>query len=219
MKKTALLLCVLLIGVCAFAQNGVVRELSGTVELKARGAQDYTAARQGDTVAQDTIVSTGFKSTALIEVGSTLITVRPLTRLSLTEISAAAGAETLNVNLQAGRVRVDVNPPAGTRASTAVSSPIATASVRGTSFEFDTRNIHVSHGTVSFAGNRGASIPMLVNAGSTSRIEANGRAADPVTVKIENYQPPAPVGTDATASVKSESLGQSAGVTIELIYE
>ena len=70
-------------------------------------------ARIGDQVSEDTVVSTGFKSTALIEVGSALLAVRPLTRLTLTEISASAGNETLNVNLAAGRVRVDLNPPAG----------------------------------------------------------------------------------------------------------
>jgi hypothetical protein len=71
---------------------------------------------------EDTVVSTGFKSTALIEVGSTVITVRPLTRLTLTEIRASSESESLNVNLQSGRIRVDVNPPAGAKASMAVAA-------------------------------------------------------------------------------------------------
>jgi hypothetical protein len=186
------------------------------VELKAAGAQAYTVARPGDQVRQDTVISTGFKSTALVEVGSALITVRPLTRLTLTEISASSGAETLNVNLQAGRVRVDVNPPAGTRASMAVSSPIATASVRGTSFEFDTRNLHVNHGTVSFQGNRGVAMPVF--AGATSRVETDGKAADPIIVRTEVYQPPAPVGTDSSSKTAKERSSISGGVTTEMEY-
>ena len=71
-------------------------------------------------------------------------------RLTLTEVQASGGEEKLNVNLHAGRVRVDVNPPAGAKASMSVSSPNATASVRGTSFFSDTRNLQVEQGTVLF---------------------------------------------------------------------
>ncbi|MDR2730531.1 MAG: FecR domain-containing protein [Treponema sp.] len=52
----------------------------------------------------------------------------------MTEIQNLTELETLNVNLQTGRVRVDVKPPAGTKASTTVKGPEATASVRGTIF-------------------------------------------------------------------------------------
>ena len=147
MKKTSavfVLFFLLNTGMGLFAQSGTIREISGTVELKHAGTSDFVAASIGDRVNQDTVISTGFRSTALVEVGSTVIAVRPLTKLSLTEISSSGGAENLNVSLQTGRVRVDVNPPAGTRASMTVSGPSATASVRGTSFSFDGRNVSVS---------------------------------------------------------------------------
>jgi hypothetical protein len=63
---------------------------------------------------------------------------------------------------------VDVNPPAGTKASLSVNSPTATASVRGTSFEFDTRNLRVNSGTVHFMGNWDYEV--AVKEGNTSRI-------------------------------------------------
>ena len=93
MKQAAVIaVLILLCAGMAFAQSGgVIKELSGTVELKPAGQADYTAAKAGDAVARDTVVSTGFKSSALITVGSTTLTVRPLTRLSLAEISASAG--------------------------------------------------------------------------------------------------------------------------------
>jgi len=136
-----------------FAQNGVIKELSGTVELKPAGTSDFIPAKAGDPVAKDTIVSTGFKSSALIQMGSSLITARPLTRLSLAELSSSGGTEVINVSLQTGRVRVDVDPPAGTRTSMAVRGPSATASVRGTSFEFDTYSLNVLKGKVAFYPN------------------------------------------------------------------
>ena len=103
-----------------FAQNGVIRELTGEVELKHAGSTAFVPAAAGAQVALNTIVSTGFRSTAIITVGSATITVRPLTRLSLAEIQSSSDSENVNVSLQAGRVRVDVKPPAGTRANLTV---------------------------------------------------------------------------------------------------
>jgi len=212
MKKTALTFFIILMGMSIFAQNGVIRELSGTVELKASGASAFVPAKAGDQINPEMVISTGFKSTALVAVGSALITVRPLTRLTLTEIRAAAGTETLNVNLQAGRVRVDVNPPAGTKASMSVSSPMATASVRGTSFEFDTRNLSVNHGRVNFQGNKGHA--RTVSGGASSRVEEDGRAADPIHVKIAGLTPTPPVGTDLTSGNTGGSKSSSGGVIV-----
>ena len=180
MKKTFRILTLLILlslGTLAFAQtsnmSGIIREMSGTVEIKNPGAADFITANLGDNLNQDTIISTGFRSTALVELGSTIISVRPLTRLTLLEVSSSDGVENLNVNLQAGRVRVDVNPPAGTRASMSVSSPSATASVRGTRFWFDGRNLGVGEGMVEFQGRRGNNV--TVNAGFVSGVDRDGK--------------------------------------------
>ena len=175
-------------------QNGVITDLTGTVELKASGRSDFVPAKAGDTLAKDTIVSTGFRSTALIKVGSTVLTVRPLTRLSLSEIASAEGTETINVSLQTGRVRADVKPPSGVKAVMTVQSPIATASVRGTSFEFDTLSITVLEGTVAFQGSHGSE--MLVGAGSTSEIGVNNKPADPMETFTAELLPLPPAGND-----------------------
>ena len=217
MKKTGFAFLLLLACVGAFAQSGVVQQLSGTVELKPPGSASYLQANVGDRVSQDTVISTGFKSTALLDLGSVIITVRPLTRLTLTEIRAASGTETLSVNLQSGRVRVDVSPPVGTKTSMAVTSPIATASVRGTGFEFDTRNLYTHNGKVSFHGKRGRH--MLVNAGSDSRVNDDGRAQDPVAQKRSRLRPKAPVGTDSSGGTRGGTRASSDGsFTIDIYY-
>ena len=219
MKKSVLaVLIVMVLTTGIFAQSpnqgfGVISELTGTVELKAAAAADYVPARTGARVEQDTIISTGFKSTALVTVGSTTITVRPLTRLTLTEISAAQGTETINVNLQAGRVRVDLSPPAGTKASMSVTAPMAVASVRGTTFEFDTRNINVHQGRVGFRGNTGYVVQ--VSAGSFSGVDSYGTAWAPRRSSDTGLASSRPVGFDSTASnvgvgvVPNESKGSS----------
>jgi len=177
MKKAILILLLACVAMLGFAprlsaQTAVIKELTGTVELKLSGASGFIPASVGATVSQDTIISTGFKSTALVQAGSAVITVRPLTRLTLTEIQASQEIENLNLSLQSGRVRVDLNPPAGAKASLSISSPTATASVRGTSFEFDTRNLRVNSGTVAFMGKWGYQVS--VQEGHTSVVTASG---------------------------------------------
>ncbi|MCL1928906.1 MAG: FecR family protein [Treponema sp.] len=225
MKKTvmiSIILCTmqLFCAVLVFGQNGVIKELTGTVELKRAGQATFVPAKAGDTVARDTVVSTGLKSTAIIAIGSTVITVRPLTRLTLAEISSSAGTETVNVSLQTGRVRVDVDPPAGTRTNASVQGPSATASVRGTSFEFDTREVKVEKGTVAFKGNKGGT--MLVSAGSSSVITESNRVSDPVVTSAAELLPPSPVGSGDSGSTSIQEAPPpvvTADFTVTLIYE
>ena len=217
MKKNVFVFLFIMTAFVAFSQNGVIRELAGSVEIKRAGDANFIAASAGDILREDTVISTGFRSTALIEVGSTLLTVRPLTRLSLMEIRSSAGTETINVNLQAGRVRVDVNPPAGTRANMQVTSPVATASVRGTSFEFDTRNIFVNSGVVNYSGNRG---PMWqVRSGLSSNLSEDGRASDPVVIRRQGLRPSPPAGTDDSVRASDDTgFTQSSVISIIIGY-
>jgi len=212
MKKANLAFLFLLAGFYVFAQQGAkeavpggtIREMSGTVEIKTAESSSFVAAKAGDRLAQDTVISTSFKSFAIIDIGSSAITVRPLTRLTLTEIQNSNTHEALNVNLQSGRVRVDVKPPAGKKAVMSVQSPSATASVRGTSFEFDTNNLYVTSGSVSFAGSRGQQI--MVNAGTSSRVEGNSKAASPIEIKTSSILPPTPVGADIATGIASGAV-------------
>ena len=210
----------LLCGAQIFAQNGTIKELMGTVELKRAGQANFVPAKNGDAVAKDTVVSTGFKSSALIAMGSSVITVRPLTRLTLTEIGASQGTETINVGLQTGRVRVDVKPPVGTKASMNVQAPIATASVRGTSFEFDTQFLKVLEGTVAFQGRRGGA--MMVGAGYTSEIKEDGKAADPIETRTDllRFPPLAgqgfPMGSSLTIGLSLDTILGGFAITITI---
>jgi hypothetical protein len=190
-----------------YAQSGVIKEFTGTVELKPAGASDFVPATAGAQVGQDTIISTGFKSSALLEVGSALITVRPLTRLTLTEITAMQGSEMINVNLQTGRLHIDVNPPAGAKASFTVISPSAVASVRGTSFFIDTKNVRVSEGTVSFKGNSGYAVQ--VPAGSFSGVGTYSAVSMAQNETSAAVTPSSPVGYDAATSGTTGSTGAS----------
>ena len=179
-----------------YAQSAVLREVAGTVEIKKANSELWEPAIKGQSISGDTTISTGFRSSALIALGDSLLTVRPLTRLTLNELSMSSDTESVQVSLQTGRVRADVKAPAGARTQFTVQSPSATASVRGTIFDFDTLNLSVNEGTVEFSG--ASNVPVLVDAGRFSYSdERTGRAAPPETVSLTDIKPDVPIAADS----------------------
>ncbi|GHV69706.1 iron dicitrate transporter FecR [Spirochaetia bacterium] len=201
MRKFLLVLLICLAGPAVFAQQGTLRNADGTVEIKHPGQTAFVPAKAGDAVPAKAIVSTGFKSSAVIAVGNSLITVRPLTRLSLEEMIQSQNSETVNLQLQAGRVRVEVKPPAGTKTNLTVQTPSATASVRGTEFESDTFNTTVNEGVVEFHGQSGGIV--LIGSGDTGRIDNQGRAQDPQETFESELRVKAPAGMGETGALNS----------------
>jgi len=217
MKKLLLMSIFILTGLRVFAQNAVIEHVTGTVEIKQPGENSYKNAVSGQEIFSQTVISTSFKSFAIIKIGSATITARPLTHLSLTEIQRVAEEELINVNLRSGRVRVEVKPPAGTKASAKISAPMAVASVRGTSFEFDINNLYVIEGAVSYAGDRGQNI--IVRAGETSRIDRSGTVTIPKDEKISNLMPPSPAGTGEMDTPASGGASRNVFTSIGIVFK
>jgi hypothetical protein len=163
------------------------------------------------------MISTGFKSVALIALENSTLTVRPLTRLSLEELQSAQGNESVSLRLQTGRVRADVNPPAGGKTSFSVHSPVATASVRGTAFDFDGTNLSVDDGQVYVAGKDGVGVYVGAGHESVSNPET-GRTAGPAELlRAElTFAPPAGGGSVGPKPVRSVSSAGSAGSVISV---
>jgi hypothetical protein len=155
MKKLMVLLLVLS-GSLLFAQEAFIREITGTVEILSPGETVWKAAETGQRISGDTVISTGYGSAARISLGNSTLLVRPLTRLSLTEIQNLGANETVNLYLHTGRIRAEVIPPPNGKTDFQVRSPVATASVRGTSFEFDGLNLQVDEGRILMRGGDGA---------------------------------------------------------------
>jgi len=198
-----------------FAQNpsAQIKEMTGTVELKTSGSANWVAAKAGDSISKDTIVSTGFKSMALINVGNSTIMVRPLTRLSLAEIINMNETETINVNLNTGRIRVEVNPPAGGRANFTVKTPATTASVRGTIFEMTTNNIQVLKGAIDYRPANGNYVrSVMVNAGQGSEINPDtGNIVNPIDAAETARNLPNLPGNNAIPPVNNSASNEAAG--------
>jgi len=180
---------------CADGQCATIQELTGNVYLKPAGSSVFVTAKAGDVIAQNTIVSTGFKSTAVIATGCSVITMRPLTRLSL--------AENLSLNLQTGSIEVDIREGAE---NCTVQSSGATALVSGTNFEFDTANIKVNEGKAVYYGAFGPAV--MVKTGGKSSIGANGKPSD---TTLTSLLPSSPTGSSSSGGGKASSGGGGAG--------
>lgn len=213
--KTVFCLFLVLAGGCLFAQNARFIELTGNVEIKARGQADWLPAKPGMEIGRDTVVSTGFKSTARISLGNSALTIRPLTRLTLAELAQKGNDETVDLYLETGRVRAEVSPPSGGKTDFTVRSPSLTASVRGTAFEFDTRRIQVENGRVLFANANGQAV--YVDSGERSHVdETQSRVVPPFETEIASLKPRLPglsdTGNDTgisepVISVSSSNVG------------
>ena len=201
-----------------FSQDAIIRQMTGTVEIKKAGSTAWETAVPGQTVPVDTVISTGFKSYALISIGSSVMNVRPLTRLSITEIKTSHTTEAINVNLQAGRVRTDVNPPAGTKVSFATKAPPATASVRGTVFEMDVYNLWVIEGSVEYRGTAGASV--VVDAGGHHYVDdRTGRVSLHKETLLASLSPDLPIGFDSFHTFESYASQQNSGMAVDTLLD
>lgn len=202
----------------AQAPTAVIKQVAGTVEIKVPG-RDWVPAKAGAALTKDTSISTGFKSVAVITVGASTLTVKPLTRLTLAEIARLEGSETVRLALLSGRVRADVKPPAGGKTDFSVKSPTATASVRGTGFGQDAVNLDVDDGDVEYTGPDG--LPVRVGAGQSSTVDEDGGAVPPGDMPDESLLPPPPAGLDGSILSFVAGLVDNTGAswgTVELRF-
>ncbi|MDR1024811.1 MAG: FecR family protein [Treponema sp.] len=199
MRKTGLGSLLFVMGVMsaalAGAQTAQIRELRGTVEVKQPGTSAWETAAAGQVLEAATLISTGFKSAALLSIGNSSITVRALTSLSLEEIVAAQEQEQVTLNLRAGRIRANVKPPVGGQTSFTVRSPTATASVRGTIFDFDGVRLRVEEGRVYLAAPNAAG-SYISGGHSAAAEEGTGKVAGAIETIREELSPALPAGVD-----------------------
>jgi hypothetical protein len=193
--KTLIVILPLLIAPVLHAQEAVIRDISGTVEYRTAGSDTWAPASRGQSLPMDAVISTSVRSTAIIEIGNVVLTVRPLTRLSILELSRTENTEKIELDLTAGRVRAEIISVEGASTDFTVRSSSATASVRGTEFEFDTINLIVSRGSVDFTALRGGGT-YIIDAGRMSFADYTlDRAASPYEADLTELRPRLPIAS------------------------
>lgn len=159
-KVSYVLFVMMLIGLTTlYAQQNkplqaTISKLAGKVEVQLPG-KDWRAAKEGELLPQGTMISTGFKSSAVLTIKNSTILVKPVTRMKLEEIVQTQSGTNTQVYLSTGKLSVEVSPQQNQTTDFTVSSPTATASVRGTGFDFDGFILVVHRGIVEFKNNVG----------------------------------------------------------------
>ncbi len=142
-----------------FAQSrAVITQIKGKVEVKFPGGA-WQGARVGLSIPKGTIISTGFNSSAVVQMDHSVLTVKQLSRLTLEELARSGDEIDTRVFLRSGHVEAEVNPSEGLKHNYKLRSPITTASVRGTGFKSGVKKLFVKHGLVLLSNliNRGGS--------------------------------------------------------------
>ena len=135
-----------------YAAEARVLETDGRVEIRMTPDEDWAALEEGMTVPVGATISTGFGASAIIQVGpAARLEVSALSRLTLEELIEREGLVESDLHLGVGRVRADVEAVEGVQSDFNLSSPVSTAAVRGTSFEFDGVNVRVFQGRVNLS--------------------------------------------------------------------
>lgn len=155
MKKTTVVLLFLLAVLASplFAQDAVIRDVSGKVEFRV-GSGAWQAVTVGRQLALNATISTGFGASAVIRMGDgangSILEVGQLTRLTLEELVQREGTLSTSVFVPVGRVRATVSTAQGRSADFRVRGPLSTAAVRGTGFETNGWQLSVTEGIVEF---------------------------------------------------------------------
>jgi hypothetical protein len=135
MKKVFVLLLVLFSTSIIFAATdvAVVNSVVGKVEVQVNDS--WIQLKNGDILTSGSVISTGFKSSAVLYIGDSLIEVRALTRLTIEEIVEQNQNYNTTMFLDAGSIKADIKKSENKRVGFKVRTTVATASVRGTSGE------------------------------------------------------------------------------------
>lgn len=149
MKRFLICLSILLIALAPLAAlDGMVVTVNGKVEFQDK-AGAWKSLKAGDALISGTMISTGFKSEATVKLGASILTIKPLTRMTLTQLVEKEDTVDTELYLEVGNVKAEVNSLNNKKNGFTVKSPVATASVRGTVFEIGDKLV-ILQGSVQF---------------------------------------------------------------------
>lgn len=152
-------LCIFILNIMIVAAVGTplmaetrvkITEAKGKVEMREPG-RDWKPAKVGMVFTIGAFISTGFDSHAALNLGGSILQVKQLTRMKLEELVEKEGTIDTELFLRVGKVRAKIVTEEGLRTNFKLRSPISTAAVRGTEFEYDGEKLMVVEGVVSIS--------------------------------------------------------------------
>ena len=210
--------------VSTFALQATVVSTKGKAEVQ--NGSSWVALNNGDTLDQGSVIQTGFKSEVVLKIKESTVTVAPLSRITLQTlveregIGGAQGKDETAIFLDTGSLKSNVQKSSDRRVGFTVRSPVATASVRGTEFNFGTKykgvNLATTQGKVAFWKNTAKSEAALDNAAANPNAPAEDAGTGDSAQDISDYAPQGAIvvskGEGAMASMGAHSALPPAAV-------
>ena len=176
------------------AGSATVISAEGKVEVERGGKWIPLSANAA--VSEGEVISTGFKSKAVLRYQGSVLQLGALTRVTLEKLAEGEKNDTVAVYLNTGAVKSTVQRASNRRVNYTVRNPVAVASVRGTEFDFSgDGSITCTEGAVVTYGSRSYNAAAAVEAPA----EGKSNAATPAT-DIAPTAPSGAVGRTARAS-------------------
>ena len=214
MKKLILSVLFGLMAFGAFAMQATVVSTKGKAEVQ--NGDTWVALKTGDTLDQGSVIQTGFKSEVVLKIKESTVTVAPLSRLTLQTLAeregvgGAKGKDETTIFLDTGSLKSNVQKSSDRRVGFTVRSPVATASVRGTEFDYATRYksvaLKTTGGKVAFWKNTKQSEAVLNNAVANPELPVEEAGVGNEPGDISDYAP-----QNAIVVSKGENAGASFG--------
>jgi hypothetical protein len=155
MKKIFCILLLLGVVFMTFAVPvATFKDVKGNVKIKHPG-QNWEIAVVNMELKKGTTISTSFKSEAVLDLGKSYITVKALTRMKLEELLEREDTVQTDIYLKFGKVSAEVKGAEEKKHDFKLKSPVATAAVRGTKFDFTVVSVVVHEGVVLFLNKLG----------------------------------------------------------------
>ena len=116
--------------VTATAMDAKVISTKGKAEVQSGGT--WKALAVGDTLKKGAVIQTGFKSELVLQIKESIVTVAPLSHLTIEQLAEKETKDETRLYLDTGSLKSNVKKAENRRVGFTVKSPVATASVRGT---------------------------------------------------------------------------------------
>lgn len=194
-------------GSAAFADavqmQAVVKKTSGKAEVQSESG--WVPIKEGEKLEKGAVIQTGFKSEVVLQIKETMVTVAPLSRITLEQLVAKEGKDETRIFLDTGSLKSNIKKSEDRSVGFKVRSPVATASVRGT--EFKVTNKFRSTDVKTFSG----SVAVWKSPAGKAEVASSSEDNAPPVLPGEGNSPQDIAGDGAPANAFTVTRGQTAG--------
>lgn len=204
-------------GFSASALEAKFVSIEGKVEILEGGM--WIPVEEGDIIQErGAVVSTGFKSNAVVSVKGTNFTLGPLTRITIENMVAMENKDSTQIYIDSGSLKANVSSSDGRKVGFKVRSAVATASVRGTEFKVTSSGrLSVTQGLVSFGGPEASSAEVAKSEDNSTDV-ASSEESNAGTVASANETSDGNVAAEehpeSTPFTSSAEVGEKNGVPV-----